>query len=60
MIDLHEAGITPMIQIHDELCVSISTEEQKKTVKYIMENCVKLEIPSEVDVEIGKNWGEIK
>ena len=60
MVDLHKEGIVPMIQIHDELCISLKNEEQKETAKYIMENCVKLEIPSEVDVEIGENWGEIK
>ncbi len=60
MVDLYKEGIVPMIQIHDELCISLKNNEQKETAKYIMENCVKLEIPSEVDVEIGKNWGEIK
>ena len=60
MVNLHKEGITPMIQIHDELCISIGDSEKIKTIKYIMENCVKLEIPSEVDVEIGENWGEIK
>ena len=30
-----------------------------KEIKEIMESCVQLEVPSVVDLEKGKSWGEI-
>ena len=36
MVKLHEAGILPHIQIHDELCLSIDNKEQAKQVKKII------------------------
>ena len=47
-----------MIQVHDELDISIEDETQMKKVISIMEECVQLEVPSVVDTEIGPNWGE--
>ena len=58
MVRLYEEGILPMIQVHDELDVSIEDESQMKKVISIMEECVELEVPSVVDTEIGPNWGE--
>ena len=59
MIDLYNEGIVPMIQIHDELAISLDgSEEQKKKVIEIMENALDLSIPSKVDVAIADNWGE--
>lgn len=60
MVDLHAAGLTPMIQIHDELAVSVKDEAEARRVMEIMETCVELEIPSVVDAEIGPSWGEAK
>jgi len=60
MVLLYENGILPHIQIHDELCISISDEEQVKKIKNIMEQAIKLEIPNKVDYEFGPNWGNIK
>ena len=60
MVLLYEKGILPHIQIHDELCISISNEEQAKKIKDIMEQTIKLEIPNKVDYESGPNWGSIK
>ena len=60
MVLLYEKGILPHIQIHDELCISISDEEQAKKIKDIMEQAIKLEIPNKVDYESGPNWGNIK
>jgi DNA polymerase I-like protein with 3'-5' exonuclease and polymerase domains len=31
-----------------------------ENIKEIMENCVKLQVPNVVDVEIGKSWGSVK
>ena len=60
MVLLFEEGIVPHIQIHDELCFSIESEEQAKKIKTIMENAIKLEVPNKVDYEFGPNWGTIK
>jgi DNA polymerase I-like protein with 3'-5' exonuclease and polymerase domains len=58
MVDLYDAGILPMIQIHDELALSVSSQEQADTIMDIMQNCVALEVPSVVDAELGPSWGE--
>jgi DNA polymerase-1 len=58
MIDLHKEGIIPHIQVHDELDISVSDNENK--IKEIMENAVSLEVPNKVDYESGPNWGIIK
>ena len=60
MVALHEEGITPMIQVHDELDVSVENEKQCLQIKEIMQECVQLEVPSIVDAELGPNWGEAK
>ena len=58
MIELHKEGITPHIQVHDELDISVSNNADK--IKKIMEEAVTLEVPNKVDYESGLNWGTIK
>ena len=60
MVDIHKLGITPLIQIHDEVAVSVSNDHQVDSIVHAMENAVKLNVPSKVDVEIGPSWGESK
>jgi len=60
MIEVHKAGITPHIQVHDELNCSCKDEKDIKLIKDIMENCVELEVPSKVDPKIGGSWGTIQ
>ena len=59
MINLHKEGITPMIQLHDELDISVKNDEEVKKIKEIMENAVELEVPNKVDYEPGPDWGSI-
>ena len=59
MLDLYKEGIIAHIQIHDELCVSVESDEQANKIVEVMENAVKLEVPNKVDYEFGKNWGTI-
>jgi DNA polymerase I-like protein with 3'-5' exonuclease and polymerase domains len=59
MINLREAGITPMIQLHDELNVSYENEEEADKIKEIMEQAVPLKVPNKVDFEDGECWGDI-
>ena len=58
MIELHKEGITPHIQVHDELDISVTDNAEK--IKEIMESAVDLEVPNKVDYEFGPNWGNIK
>jgi len=58
MIELHKEGITPHIQVHDELDISVDNNADK--IKDIMESAVDLEVPNKVDYESGINWGTIK
>ena len=60
MIDLHKEGITPHIQVHDELDISVESKEHATKIKEIMESAVSLEVPNKVDYESGPNWGKIK
>ena len=59
MINLREAGITPMIQLHDELNVSYENEKEADKIKEIMEQAVPLKVPNKVDFEDGECWGDI-
>ena len=59
MLDLYKEGIIPHIQIHDELDISVESDNQAKKIIEIMENAVTLEVPNKVDYESGKNWGDI-
>jgi len=59
MVDLYEKGIIPHIQIHDELCFSI-TDHEPKFIKETMEQTIPLEVKNKVDFESGPNWGSIK
>jgi len=59
MVDLYEKGIIPHIQIHDELCFSI-TDHEPKLIKETMEQTIPLEVKNKVDFESGPNWGSIK
>ena len=59
MLDLYNEGIIPHIQIHDELDISVESEEQAKKIIEIMENAVTLAVPNKVDYEYGNTWGEI-
>jgi len=60
MVLLYEQGIMPMIQVHDELDISVGDPAVAKKIAEIMENCVELAVPSVVDAEFGPNWGEAK
>lgn len=57
MVMLAEEGILPLVQIHDELAMTVPDRKTAERVIEIMETCVKLEVPSVVDAEFGKSWG---
>tara|TARA_R110000764_G_scaffold205719_1_gene290999 strand:- start:85 stop:1983 length:1899 start_codon:yes stop_codon:yes gene_type:complete len=59
MVNLREAGIIPMIQVHDELNISFKNEKQADEIKEIMEQAIPLKVPNKVDFEDGECWGDI-
>jgi DNA polymerase I-like protein with 3'-5' exonuclease and polymerase domains len=58
IVDCYEQGDLALLQIHDELCFNISSEEHAKKIKTVMEGGVQLRVPSVVDVALGKDFGE--
>jgi DNA polymerase I-like protein with 3'-5' exonuclease and polymerase domains len=58
MVNLYKAGYLPMVQIHDEIAMSVKTVDDAKKIAHIMETAIPLEVPSKCDVEIGPSWGE--
>jgi len=60
MIKLYEAGIPSMLQVHDELALSVNNREEALAAAEIMTKAVTLAVPSRCDVEIGPSWGEAK
>ena len=58
MLACIEAGKLPLLQVHDELCLSVTSAEEANKFAQAMMDCVKLEVPSKVDVECGPSWGE--
>jgi len=59
MAECYNEGLIPLLTVHDELCFSVSSEDQASRIKEIMETCVELRVPSKVDQELGANWGEV-
>jgi len=60
MVALAREGIMPMLQVHDELALSVKTKEEAQRAAEIMATCVNMQIPSRCDVEVGPSWGEAK
>ena len=60
MVDIYQTGKLPMLQIHDELAMSVSSKEEAMEIARIMENAIPLEVPNICDIEMGPSWGEAK
>ena len=58
LIKLDQAGFTLLLQVHDEIALSVRTIEEAKEAAHIMATAVELAVPSVVDVETGPSWGE--
>ena len=59
IVDLYNEGVIPHIQIHDELDISVESDDAANKIIEIMENAVSLKVPNKVDYESGKTWGDI-
>ena len=62
MREIWKEGVTPMLQMHDELDISFERSDvgkkQMDTCVEIMENCVDMLVPIVVDAEVGTNWSD--
>ena len=58
MVALHKAGFRLLLQVHDEVALSVRNIEEAREAADIMAKAVTLEVPSRVDVDIGPSWGE--
>ena len=58
MVNLYKAGKLPMVQIHDELAMSVKNIEEAREIARVMETAIPLEVPNVCDIEIGPSWGE--
>lgn len=64
-LECDRRGYFPLLTVHDELVFEIlwdgqDIKEDITAIKQIMENIVKLEVPLEVSMGHGPNWGESK
>lgn len=57
MLACDAAGFDMAVQVHDEIGFSVDGAEEAHAAADVMRDCVKLEVPSVVDVEIGESWG---
>jgi DNA polymerase I-like protein with 3'-5' exonuclease and polymerase domains len=60
MIALHESGENLLLQVHDEVVLSVKNKAQAERAAEIMVHATELVIPTRVDVEVGENWGSAK
>ena len=58
MTDIYKTGKIPLIQIHDEVAMSVASREEAEKIATLMTNAVPLEVPNKCDIEIGPSWGE--
>jgi DNA polymerase I-like protein with 3'-5' exonuclease and polymerase domains len=58
MVALHKAGFKLLLQVHDEIALSVYSRDEAMQAAEIMRDAVQLEVPSKVDVECGPSWGE--
>jgi DNA polymerase I-like protein with 3'-5' exonuclease and polymerase domains len=52
-----QEGIVPLIQMHDELGSSVTSEKQGQRKSEIMREAIKLTVPMRTDCEYGTSWG---
>jgi DNA polymerase I-like protein with 3'-5' exonuclease and polymerase domains len=58
MLDCYNAGLLPLISVHDELGFSVKTREEAEHASQIMRDAIPLTIPCLTDLEYGRSWGD--
>lgn len=59
-VQAYHVGIVPSMQVHDEVNSGDWSDEDAELMSFIMENAVKMNIPSLAEVGSGPNWAESK
>ena len=59
LVEAWKAGLTVLNTVHDEINIS-GTKDDAAKLKQIMENTIKLLIPSFTDIGEGESWAEAK
>ncbi len=54
----YNVGLDIKFPVHDELDIE-GTEQDAKTLKVIMENCIETSVPMLCEIEIGDSWGNL-
>ena len=60
IILLDKEGLTPQLQVYDELGQTIWDDRDAIRIKHIMEHAIEFTVPHNADPEIGRSWGETK
>lgn len=60
IILLDSIGLTPQIQVYDELGQTIWNDDDAWRIKEVMEHAIEFEIPHLADPAVGDSWGETK
>jgi DNA polymerase I-like protein with 3'-5' exonuclease and polymerase domains len=61
IIQLDAEGLTPQIQVYDELGTTIWSDEEAFRIQKIMENAIpEFTVPHEASPDVGLSWGEVK
>lgn len=55
-----QEGLLPLLQMHDELCFSVTSRKQVERIAELGRDVVRLEVPMKIDSELGPNWGAAK
>lgn len=58
IVDLDSIGLTPQIQVYDELGQTIWDPNDAWRIQEVMENAIKFEVPHLASPEVGLNWGD--
>ena len=60
MRNMWREGITPLIQMHDEVGASVASEATVLRIAELMRDAVPTVVPMVVDSEVGPSWGDAK
>lgn len=58
LVDADDAGIRLLLQVHDELDLSVGAESEGARLAEIMKSGTPCNVPAKVDVEFGESWGD--
>jgi DNA polymerase I-like protein with 3'-5' exonuclease and polymerase domains len=59
MVALDNEGFPIQLQVHDEVDMSLESDEPAKRVREVMETVYTAVVPFRVDLESGPSWGEL-